>query len=225
VPAIPELFLITSPPGLNERATWDSSVDLEVVHCPLDDGHQRAGKRIGNLSVNVRRRLLDSHFVWTWQSECLVENRVAQALANDHLTGFRTRPARVSAGGVVHEHKFSELAVTGWGGVANSASGVRLVESCLGCGLLSYSGVQDWGRLFDGRAWDGSDLFMIWPLLRFIIATHRAATFIRRQRLTGVVVSPLVQMKGASEGLGPGRVSYWLDEGRLNQLSIDPAIR
>jgi hypothetical protein len=66
---------------------------------------------------------------------------------------------------------------------------------------------------------------MIWPLPRFIIATHRAATFIRSQRLTGVVVSPLSQVRGASEGLGPGRVSYRLDEDRLNELSIDPAIR
>lgn len=135
------------------------------------------------------------------------------------------RPARATVGKISYEDAFRELVVTGWGRLASHASAVRLVESCPACGLLVYSGVERWEELFDGREWDGSDLFMIWPLPRFIIATRRAASLIEMAKFSGVHVMPRAKMTSASEGLGPGRVSYWLDEHRLNKLAIDSSIR
>jgi hypothetical protein len=48
---------------------------------------------------------------------------------------------------------------------------------------------------------------------------------IEENRFSGVRLTPLAQMRGASEILGPGRVSYWLSEDRLNELRVDPTIR
>jgi hypothetical protein len=220
-----ELFVMRSPKETREIATWDSWVDLEEIHCPLDSGHQRGGKRIGELTVEPTPRGPSPDFVWTWLSDCLIGRFAASVLLDSQITGFKTHPVRVATEQRGCETVFGELVVTGWGGIAHPASGVRLLQSCPGCGLLTYSGVQDWGKLFDSRQWDGSDLFMIWPLPRFIIATERVISLIERKKLTGVQVVPLAKMAGASEGLGPGRVSYWLDEHRLTELSIDPAIR
>jgi hypothetical protein len=168
---------------------------------------------------------LRSDFVWTWLSDCLVSPSVVEAMVRGHITGFGARAAVAIVGKTSYEDAFSELVVTGWGGIACPASGVRLVESCPACGSLTYSGVQHWERLFDGRGWDGSDLFMVWPLPRLILATERAASLIETAKFSGVRVIPLAKMTDASEGLEPGRVSYWLDDHRLNELAIDPSIR
>ena len=66
-------------------------------------------------------------------------------------------------------------------------------------------------KLIDAAQWDGSDLFIVWPLPRFIFVTDPAAEIIRANRLTGaVLVEPeaLVLIHGYS----PGRLSRWMPE-------------
>src|SRR5207244_4348579 len=99
------------------------------------------------------------------------------------------------SGGKRYNDVFRELVVTGWGGVAPKSSGVRLIESCSNCGLLTYSRVLEWTNLFDERQWDGSEIFIIWPLPRYIMVTNRVASLINSNRLTGVKCVPLSQIK------------------------------
>jgi hypothetical protein len=217
---------LNPPANTRTCGTWDDSVDRDKVTCPLNDGHQRAGRRTTELSIDLPVRALDVDFVWTWlSSDCLVNDRVAAAFSSNNITGFELRPAQVAAGGVRYDKAFKELVITGWGGIAPQSSGVQLAESCPGCGLLIYSGVREWQKLFDPQQWDGSDPFLVWPLPRFICATERIASLIWENRFNGVSITPLAQMTGAKDIITPGRVSYWLSENRVNELGIDSAIR
>jgi hypothetical protein len=77
-----------------------------------------------------------------------------------------------------------ELIVTGWGGVGAPAAKVRLREFCEGCEHASYA-IGEPSRLIDESAWDGSDLFFVWPLPRFRFITDRLANIVNRECITG----------------------------------------
>jgi hypothetical protein len=76
-----------------------------------------------------------------------------------------------------------ELAVTGWGGIAPESSGVMLDHSasCSECGLLIYTSFTDASRLVDEKQWDGSDIFMVWPLPKFVMVANSVAELIRAE--------------------------------------------
>jgi hypothetical protein len=218
-------FVLKPPANTDTRATWDESVELGQVSCSLNSGHQRAGKRMTDLVVKLPLRAMKTDFVWTWYSECLLNSHALETLVRNHITGFETKPVEVIAGRVRDRDAFRELVITGWGGTASPRSGVRLHETCRECGLLVYSGVTNWSQLFDEQDWDGSDLFMVWPLPRFIIGTAKVASLIEENRLKGIELVPLVEMTSFSQSIAPGRASNWLSEDRLNELGIEHAIR
>jgi hypothetical protein len=91
-------------------------------------------------------------FVWTWQSECMVQERTLEILRSEGLTGFEVKPvnARFRKS---HKQppKLWELQVTGWAGMAKSESGIHLNEatSCSVCGYLDYTGLQNPEELID----------------------------------------------------------------------------
>jgi hypothetical protein len=214
-----EEFWHLADSGLERNlAEWDqTAVDLESVICPIDPGHQRPGKRITDLSVILPNSPLGD-FVWTWQSECLVQSRPLEIFKERGFRGFKTTPvqARFKRPGV-EPPKLWELSVTGWGGVAPTASGVHLIKSCPGCGLLQYSGFTNPEHLVDLDAWDGSDFFMVWPLPGFIFVTNRVAEAILNRGLTGLKLLPLSGLT-SHDGLSPGRLSYWMPEPRARKL-------
>jgi hypothetical protein len=48
----------------HEQADWDDGMDWEGIVCPVNPGHQRAGKRITDLHVVVRSQAI-SDFIRT----------------------------------------------------------------------------------------------------------------------------------------------------------------
>lgn len=212
------------PDDERKLAEWDDSVVLGgPIYCSANPGHRRAGKRLTNLSVVLPRRDVPD-FVWTWKSECLVQDRVLTVFREHGITGFEVRPAsahfRVRT--EADPPRLWELVVTGWGGVAPEASGVRLLESksCSVCGHLVYSGFDDPSRLIDESQWDGSDIFIVWPLPRFIFVTERVADVIRSYKLTGVVLQRQedLRVRNLLGTLAPGRLSHHMPEARAREL-------
>lgn len=210
-------------PGDGERATWNDGVDLEPIVCRSNPDHQRGGRRTTVLSVEVSEKALQKHVVWTWQSDCLIRRSVAEYLEHAGVRGFETREARLTVRGVEREHDFVELVVTGWGGIAGAASGVSLLDECPDCGLLLYSGVQHWDALVDWRQWDGSDMFIVWPLPRYTLVTAGPATLLSKGGFAGFALTPLADMKPTSQ-LSPGRVSDWLPNRIVLKKGIPPNI-
>ena len=77
-------------------AEWDHDVmsnASEKILCPLEDGHMRGGKRTTDLSVTLPSGVVQD-IVWTWYSECLVQDHVLQLFREHKLTGFDVKPVK-----------------------------------------------------------------------------------------------------------------------------------
>ena len=84
--------LLTDPESTTRLAEWlTDEMKTEIVRCPIhDDDHRRGGKRLTDLSVALPGSSVDD-FVWTWQSECLIQDHVLRVLENKRFTGFEVR--------------------------------------------------------------------------------------------------------------------------------------
>lgn len=206
------------PPKGSSRAEVGESVDFESVVCPISPPHRRAGKRIGDLEVVLPDGAGD--FVWTWYSDLLVQESALEALSEAGITGYVTRPVttRYRRKAKVPPRMW-ELVITGWGGVARPESGIHLdtEQSCGTCGHLLYSGLRHPEKLVDETQWDGSDIFMVWPLPRYPLATPRVMEVVRKYEMKGLNFQRVFEM-APTEGFAPGRLSYWMPESRARLL-------
>lgn len=205
--------------GYGTRAEWDDSVKTEQITCPLEDGHMRGGKRIGNLTVVLNPKKVGD-FVWTWYSDCLIQDHVLKLFRQEGFTGFEVKPVTVKTKkGIINPPlTLWEVVLTGWGGMASPESGIKLIKHCSACGILKYSGFNNPSKIIDPSLWDGSDFFMVWPLPKFIFVTERVVSFIKKENLTGYQLIPVDKLPFPKLGLGPGRLSHLMPEERARVL-------
>jgi hypothetical protein len=206
-------------------AKWaDDEVETERIICPINDGHQRGGKRLTDLSVVLPHKSVED-FVWTWYSECLLQDHVLELFRSCGFSGFHVNPAaaRYNRASRQTPPKLWEFVVTGWAGVAPAISGIRLKERCEACKHTVYSGCTNANALIDFSQWDGSDFFIVWPMPRFIFVTDRVAQMIRENKLTGVALKAPGDLD-ISDGFSPGLLSYYMPEKRAAELGIASGI-
>lgn len=206
------------------RFAWwvEGEVDFAQVTCPLNEFHMRPGARTCDLSIVLPNKPVQD-FVWTWMNECLIQDHVLGIFRSRGVTGFQVKPVRARFERPGHKPLpvLWELVVTGWGGMAAEASGIKLKTSCEGCGMLRYTDLSAHERLLDESQWDGSDVFMVWPLPKFRLVTARVADLIRERRFSGATLTPISKINslfGSTPGFGPGRLSYWMPKERAKQL-------
>jgi hypothetical protein len=208
----PPSFWCLRAPDQHRPAEWDPSVDLEEANCPITNDHQGGGDRIGPLRIVLASSRIDD-FVWTWYSECIIQDRVLNRLREAGVTGFDVAPVQVTkvrlrrgaAGPAAELPPLWELKVIGWAGEAPTESGIRMRYYCEGCGLTDYTACKHADRLIDPGQWDGSDIFIVWPLPKFIFVTDRVADIIRQEGYTGVrLVRPADMDICDGTGFGPG---------------------
>jgi len=148
-----------------------------------------------------------------WTDKVRLEQR--SVLRASGVSGFAVRSvdARFQKRRSQTPPEFWELVVTGWGGVAPPDSGILLnaSKSCAICGHLVYSTFTDPTRLINRASWDGSDIFIVWPLPGFYFVTDRLAKVIRSEEFTGVSMTDVSEIKTHTSELSPGRLSYWFD--------------
>jgi hypothetical protein len=219
-------WTLCSPESTRKLAEWsDDEIETEKVFCPIDPGHQRGGKRLTNLSIILPHGTVQD-FVWTWYSECLIQDDVLDLFRRERFTGFDVKSVKARfRGGGERLPKLWELVVTGWAGMARPESGIKRTYFCEACKHTKYSGISDAQRLIDEAQWDGSDFFMVWPMPSLVFVTQRVADCIRDHRLTDVVLKELRELNGiGKDGLGGGRLSYWMPEARARQLGTAAGI-
>lgn len=200
-------------------AEWvHEEMDLESVPCSVDEGHQHQGKRLTDLSVKLPGYSPED-FVWTWYSECLMQDHVLHVLEKHGFTGFHVKPvkARFEKNLLNSPPRLWELVVTGWCGLAPPESGVRLEQNCNACGHMRYSGFSDPEKVIDESQWDGSDFFIVWPLPMYIFITDRVASVIKQAQFKGVSLVALSDLK-PTDGHSPGRLSYVMPEARAREI-------
>jgi uncharacterized protein CXXCG len=205
----------------DKHAEWADEMDeetWELVVCPANKGHQRGGKRLMDLSVVLPGKDVED-FVWTWYGDFLIQDHVLSFLKEQRFTGFEVKPvrARFKKKSVEPPPKLWELVVTGWGGMAPPESGIEMTYHCEACGLTRYSGLSNPDNLIDERRWDGSDFFIVWPLPGFIFVTDRVANAIKDKGFSGVVFTASIDLR-PTDGLGAGRLSYYMPEQRAREI-------
>ena len=206
------------PESTRKRAEWaHGEMRLESVVCPADDGHRGGGKRLTDLSVTLPGRTVDD-FVWTWYSECLVQDRVLEVFRTCGLTGYDVKPvkARFKRRAGEEPPRLWEFVATGWAGMAPAESGIKVEEHCPACKYTAFSGCTDSSRLIAPSQWDGSDFFMVWPLPRYIFVTSTVVQVLREHRLTGFILKPVEALDLADAKFCPG--SYRLSAERARDL-------
>jgi hypothetical protein len=212
-------FWLLRAPRTQPLAENVPGMKSERIVCPTHDGHKRGGKRLSDLSVIVHPLGLRD-FTWTWLSDVLISPRVLDLFEKHHVTGFEARPATVSypKGIKAAPPEMFELVVTGWGGFAAPSAGVSLLKWCPDCEHKVYAIAEPSG-LIDPAAWDGSDLFIVWPLPKFRLASDRLASILQQERVSGLELMPapaLPVKRGAT--LSPGTLRLSMPEDRAREL-------
>lgn len=215
-----QFWHLTSSESQAKLAVWSDETDIETVCCPLNEMHQRTGKRLTDLSVILPRKTVQD-FVWTWQSECLILDRVLAIFRSESVTGFDVKPtkARFVGRGTGQPTLLWELIVTGWAGMAPADCGVHLLKHCPACGQTTYSVPNQMQKLIRIDQWDGTDFFIVWPLPRYIFVTNRVADLIRDHKLTGAVLKRPEDIAFSGDSCSAGRLSYWMPEHRARELA------
>jgi hypothetical protein len=216
--SLTRFYLLQEPEGnkciaeLNESAPYG----MEKIRCPIKSSHSR-GRRNSHLDMVVPCDP-PPDIIFTWMSECLIQEAVRRIFESEGLTGFSSLPASAKLKGTGRPTPVYELAVTGWGGMAPAASGIREVEGCSGCGHLHYSQLEAPEKLIDPKNWDGSDFFMIWPLPRFRFVTERVVQVCQKHKISGVNFSQNMRALATRSGYSPGRLSHYMPRERAHLL-------
>jgi hypothetical protein len=99
-----------------------------------------------------------------------------------------------------------------------AAAGLTLIESCLGCGHKVYA-IAEPTRLIDAAAWDGSDLFIVWPLPGYQFACDRLASILRQEQVSGVKLLPAKELPvKRGNHVTPGSLTLRMPKGRAREL-------
>jgi len=200
---------------------WSEKVRLERVTCELDPGHQRPGRMLTPLSVEIPSGPI-TDVLWTWQSDLLVGPRAAEVFAGLHLSGYELVKAEVLSSTRNKKPQLWEFKVTGWAGSASPDSGIKLDFRCKSCGHRHYSLCRHPERIIDETNWDGSDFFMVWPLPRFIFVTTKVMQAFRDNDLTGAVFQRIHEINLGTNGFSPGLLEYWMPNSRIATLQDKP---
>ena len=149
-----KLFRLQAPS--DERLLARVTFTSERIVCPRNSGHQRAGRRLSDLSANVVSSAALRDVIFGWTPVYLARTSVLDALHAASLTGFVIRPARLSVeGGKQAGVGYAELAITGFGGCGIACASMHLVDYCEHCGMvkLAYAGDPPWNfGMLDAQA-------------------------------------------------------------------------
>jgi len=160
----------------------------EPVLCSRDPGHQRAGRRVTELILDVEsRNVVD--FSRTMLSDVVITDRALRVLQDAELTGFVVSPTTVTSlpAGVDRSTfpRLWEFVVVGRAGPAHEGSGIATVRRCDECGLVEYSDFRH-GIAVNTSTFDGSDFFVVQEYPKYILVTERAKSVVEASRLTNV---------------------------------------
>jgi hypothetical protein len=163
---------------------------LEDIACPEEPGTLRLGRRLSDLTVLVDPRAVRA-FTWTGNGDLLVSPKVLHLFETHRVTGFEAKPVKVRYPEEIEldPPELHEIIITGWGGFAAPAAGVSLTKQCRACQRKEYT-IAEPSQLIDASAWDGSDLFFVWPLPRLHFANDRFANLLRQEKLSGLELIP-----------------------------------
>lgn len=182
--------------------------------------HINSGQRIGTLNLKTKGKKKFGDFIWTWMSDCLVTDKVVDIFIKNNVNGYELWPVEII--NLDLPYKVWELRTLGWAGMASRKSGIELnlKESCFDCNHLRYTSLKYPKHLINDKEWDGSDIFMVWPLPKYKFVSQKVYDIIKKEKLTGSSIVPVNEMELGSynNGFSPGRLSYEMPVQRAKKL-------
>jgi len=170
---------------------YAEGTDWVGIICPKFEGHQRAGNRIGPMKINLRNKN-KGDFLWTFLSESIISDKVANIFKENKLTGYELKEVELQ--NMSSHLKLWELIIIGKGGEAHKDSGIHLKEYCEYCGKKKYSAYEN-GIIVDLNNWDRSDLFTVVGYPRHILVTEKVRNMVIKNKFTGIKFTPSHELK------------------------------
>lgn len=192
-----KFYQLRDPQSLldNKYAWWSDSVKLEKIICPKSKGHQRAGNRITELFIRLPNNT--DNIIWTWYSDCLIDDFAYRLLEENHITGYRLGKVNIDSDkrkGKKVSVNLYELIVIGSAGNIHPASGYKILEVCKECGAEKVQPFTK-GLIVNNDMWDKSDIFTVKEYPKFILVTDKVKDLFERHEITGCVFIPVEQIK------------------------------
>jgi hypothetical protein len=149
--------------------------------------------------------------------DCVISSHGREVLSAARLTGIDyeiaiAHPGPSCVDSIERLGPLYSIRVLGWGGIARAESGVRLVEKCEGCGRQQFTRVTDWSKVFDEASWDGSDAFMIWPMVNSIFITDRFVSVLNRHKFKYARCIEIETLKLVDYGFAIGPLSQYMSD-------------
>jgi len=190
-----------------------------AVSVRRESSHEAMRRRTDPLHHFVKHNDRNQDIIWG--SQVAVHKDAIEQLRNHGFTGFRASPAQVTFRDGVTSDDYREFVVTGWAGVAQPESGVRVIESCPGCKWKRYSAITDFEKVIDWRQWTGEDFFIAWPFSNHRFCTERAANWLKSSALRSFsIVDPFEREKGRRYVMDGGFPRGPLSEALPEDLAI-----
>jgi hypothetical protein len=212
-------FWLLAPPENQKRATLADDTRLEQITCAADENHRRGGRRLGDVRATMDPSGIRD-FTWTWQRDILASEHLLDVFLKHRVTGYEIRPTTISYSkrSTAKPPTLYELIIIGWGGVASNAAGLKVRDSCEACKYRDYT-IATPSRLIDAASWDGSDLFIVWPLPRYHFASDRLVSILRTENITGVKFVPAAEIPFRPGNVAsPGLLHMWMPASRARTL-------
>jgi hypothetical protein len=205
----------------DERLEYTDDMVIKMTPCPRNPEHAMSMRRTNPLRVQAPLRPW-ADVLWTFSSDCLITTPVKNALIEAGVTGiaFGSVETFTTKGDRFETYELHELKITGWGGMAPASSGVRVIEECPHCHRRVFSRFTNPVDLFDIERWDGSDVFIIWPLPRYIMLVGSVRNILLKNRFSGLRLRPIADlpMDALVNTLTPGQPADWFESGRVRDV-------
>jgi hypothetical protein len=171
-----------------------------------ENGHIH-DRRTTSLALEVKHNKRDELMISSKAGEIVVHASLWAEFERRGFTGYRLKPATVRFRDGHLSHDYSELIVTGWGGIARPESGIELSEACPGCPAKRYTALREADQLIDWNKWTGEDFFIVWPLPKFKLVTKRVADALESLRVKSYQLGGLryLELRSTPESLRPLR--------------------
>ena len=202
-----------------DHLLYAEGMKLDTVLCAHDPRHTTRHRWNKPLKV-VGPVIPGTDFEWTVYLDLIVNREIVESLKNMGFSGMRFLPVEFyTTTQTPFGREAYELNVTGWGGTALPASGIRVLNECPACKRQVFSEFANPSKLFNFDEWDGSDFFIIWPMPRFIMITGRVRDHILEKGYSGVKITPVDRLqKSIAGGFTPGHIGDWFDERRAKEI-------
>ncbi len=156
------------------------------------------GGALGTAELDMVEGRVLADFIANDAALIIVASSVKSILSESGLTGWREYPVRLyDRKGAAISKEYTGLSIVGRTGCYDRERSVtRWQISKDGCKTVSEMN----GIHFDPREWDGSDIFMLTDTdIRFVLATTRLISALKRMCATGWVSCPVLDFKTGAD--------------------------